>query len=120
MLKYAFFVSLLTGPLCLPVQAKDSWICTYADEDNKTKITKFEVVSDELIQGGAAVTKYKILQNNDVAIVAAYSLAEIYQPNQPVIGALIVLINKQDNTLVLSGATTYMNFTPQKGTCIVN
>ena len=93
--------------------AQETWICAYTwSSPDQTVIMKFQVDGDDLIGGSdnnvggdfiLTKEKFRILQNNDLGIVAARSFAEI-ERNQPAIGAFVVLIDKQNGKFQLSNA----------------
>jgi hypothetical protein len=99
------------GPAAL--QARPTWTCRYiaATPDGPLQITaKFQVVGDELAEVETAPSRlnfnerYKILENNDTEIVAAISIARIGDPPPPGIGAVVIIIAKQNGLFQQSGA----------------
>ncbi len=89
------------------------WTCHYiaATPRGPLQITaKFQVLGDELAEvdtipkGLNFSEKYKILENTDTDIVAAISIAKIGQIPPPGIGAVIVIIAKQNGLFQQSGA----------------
>lgn len=89
------------------------WTCHYiaATPHGPLQITaKFQVLGDELAEvdtipkGLNFSEKYKILENTDTDIVAAISIAKIGQIPPPGIGAVIVIIAKQNGLFQQSGA----------------
>ncbi len=90
-------------PFCLPARAQETWVCAYAYPGTETVIVKFQVNGDDLIVESQYSEKFKILQNNDIAIVAARSFAEI-ERGDVAIGAFVVLIDKQNGKFQQSNA----------------
>jgi hypothetical protein len=93
--------------LCLPANAAgESWVCAYPgySADNRTVIERFTVDGDFLVEAEFGL-RYKILQNNEFSIVAAWSISEI-EPNhsEPSIGAFVVIIDKKDGSFRRSNA----------------
>jgi hypothetical protein len=95
------------------MQAPQTWTCRYiaATPDGPLQITaKFQVVGDELAEvetipsGLNFSEKYKILENNDTDIVAAISIARIGGIPPPGIGAVVIIIAKQNGLFQQSGA----------------
>ncbi len=89
------------------------WTCHYiaATPHGPLQITaKFQVLGDELAEVDTIPKdlnfseKYKILENTDTDIVAAISIAKIGQIPPPGIGAVIVIIAKQNGLFQQSGA----------------
>jgi hypothetical protein len=94
-------------------QARPTWICRYiaTTPDGPLQITaKFQVVGEELAEvetiprGLNFSERYKILENNDTDIVAAISIAKIGEVPPPDIGAVIIIIAKQNGLFQQSGA----------------
>jgi hypothetical protein len=99
------------GPAAL--QARPTWTCRYiaTTPDGPLQITaKFQVVGDELAEVETVPSRlnfserYKILENNDTEIVAAISIAKIGDPPPPDIGAVVIIITKQNGLFQQSGA----------------
>jgi hypothetical protein len=71
---------------------------------------KFQVLGDELVEietiprGLNFSEKYKILENNDTDIVAAISIAKIGEIPPPGIGAVVIVIAKENGLFQQSGA----------------
>jgi len=71
---------------------------------------KFQVVGDELAEVETIPSrlnfseKYKILENNDTDLVAAISIAKIGEIPPPAIGAVVIIIAKQNGLFQQSGA----------------
>jgi hypothetical protein len=93
--------------------AGPTWTCHYiaATPDGPVQITaKFQVIGDELAEietiprGLNFSEKYKILENTDNDIVAAISIAKIGETPPPGIGAVVVIIGKQNGLFQQSGA----------------
>jgi hypothetical protein len=94
-------------------QARPTWSCRYiaATPDGPLQITaKFQVLGDELVEIGTVPRglnfseKYKILENNDTDIVAAISIAKIGEIPPPGVGAVVIIIAKQNGLFQQSGA----------------
>ena len=93
--------------------AQETWICAYTwSSPDQTVIVKFQIDDDDLIAGSdnniggdfiPTKERFRILQNNDLGIVAAHSFAEI-ERNQPAIGAFVVIIDKRSGKFQLSNA----------------
>jgi hypothetical protein len=99
------------GPAAL--QARPTRTCRYiaTTPDGPLQITaKFQVVGDELAEvetvpsGLNFSERYKILENNDTEIVAAISIAKISEIPPPGIGAVVIIIAKQNGLFQQSGA----------------
>ena len=93
--------------------APQIWTCRYiaTTPDGPLQITtKFEVVGEELAEfdtiprGLSFSEKYKILENNGTYIVAAISIAKIGDIPPPGVGAVVVIIAKQNGLFQQSGA----------------
>lgn len=98
----------LTILFCLmPSAHAETWLCTYADKENKTLISKFKVEGDEVIQTGggiAAATHFKIALNNERALVAT----DAFETRDPATHRMIVLgisllIDKESGAFRLVG-----------------
>jgi hypothetical protein len=93
---------LVLSILWLPANAAtENWVCAYPGYlDNKTPvIMRFTVNGDSLVEEDRQGLRYKILQNNEFSIVAAWSISEIERNNaEPSIGAMVVIINKKDGS----------------------
>jgi hypothetical protein len=94
-------------------QVRQIWTCRYiaTTPDGPLQITaKFQVVGDELAEvetipsGLNFNEKYKILENNDTDIVAAISIAKIGEIPPPGVGAVVIIIAKQNGLFQQSGA----------------
>jgi hypothetical protein len=104
-----------------------TWICRYiaATPDGPLQITaRFQVVGDELAEvetvprGLNFNEKYKILENNDTDIVAAISIAKFGEIPPPGIGAVVIIIVKQNGLFQQSGAILGLRTgTPTLGHC---
>jgi hypothetical protein len=90
-----------------------TWTCRYiaATPDGPLQITaRFQVVGDELAEvetiprGLNFSERYKILENTDTDIVAAISIAKIGEIPPPGIGAVVIIIGKQNGLFQQSGA----------------
>jgi hypothetical protein len=93
--------------------AGQKWTCRYVatTPDGPLQITAtFQVVGDELTEvetiprGLKFSERYKILENNDTDIVAAISIAKIGDVPPPDIGAVVIIIAKQNGLFQQSGA----------------
>lgn len=93
--------------------ARQTWTCRYiaATPDGPLQVTaKFQVVGDELAEVETIPRdlnfgeKYKILENNDTDIVAAISIAKIGDIPPPGVGAVVIIIAKQNGLFQQSGA----------------
>jgi hypothetical protein len=93
-------------------RAQETWTCRYiaATPDGPLQITAtFQVDGDEMAEvetvpsGLNFSERYKILENNDNDIVAAISIAKIGDPPPPGIGAVVVIIAKQNGLFQQSG-----------------
>jgi hypothetical protein len=108
-------------------QARQSWTCHYiaTTPDGPLQITaKFQVVGEELAEvetvprGLNFNEKYKILENNDTDIVAAISIAKFGEIPPPGIGAVVIIIAKQNGLFQQSGAILGLRTgTPTLGHC---
>jgi hypothetical protein len=92
--------------------AGPTWTCRYiaATPDGPLQITaRFQVVGDELAEvetiprGLNFSERYKILENTDTDIVAAISIAKIGEIPPPGIGAVVIIIGKQNGLFQQSG-----------------
>jgi hypothetical protein len=95
------------------VQAGPTWTCRYiaTTPDGPLQIiAKFQVLGDELAEvetiprGLNFNERYKILENNDTDIVAAISIAKIGEVPPSDIGAVVIIIAKQNGLFQQSGA----------------
>jgi len=97
-----FFVSSLSA---FAQKAASSWVCSYNGfgPDNKVVIVDFLIDRDYLI--GSFGQRFKILENNEVGLVAAWSIATIEENrNDPSLGAMIISINKKTGEFRRSNA----------------
>jgi hypothetical protein len=94
-------------------QARQTWSCRYiaTTPDGPLQITAMlQVIGDELAEVGTLPNglnfgeRYKILENNDADIVAAISIAKIGEIPPPGIGAVVIIIAKQNGLFQQSGA----------------
>lgn len=95
-------------PAAVPVAAEptvasgESWTCTYVgyaireNEAPRPVIVRFTVEGEELVSNRPG-PRYRILQNNQYALIAAGSIAEI-EPNhsEPSIASWTILIDKRN------------------------
>jgi hypothetical protein len=93
--------------------APSIWTCHYiaTTPDGPLQITAtFQVVGDELAEietiphGLNFSERYKILANNDTDLVAAISIAKIGGIPPPGIGAVVIIIAKQNGLFQQTGA----------------
>jgi hypothetical protein len=93
--------------------AGQKWTCRYVatTPDGPLQITAmFQVVGEELAEvetiprGLNFSERYKILENNDTDIVAAISIAKIGDVPPTDIGAVVIIIAKQNGLFQQSGA----------------
>jgi hypothetical protein len=93
--------------------AGPTWTCRYiaATPNGPLQITaKFQVVGEELAEvetipkGLNFSERYKILENTDGDIVAAISIAKFGDNPPPGIGAVVIIIGKQNGLFQQSGA----------------
>jgi hypothetical protein len=105
---------------------RESWTCSYMDyairegEAPRTVIVRFSVDGDELIDGSFG-QRYRILQNNQHALIAVWSIAEV-EPNrvEPSIAAWAIAIDKSNgffSRVNLIGRPGESGF-PRDGSCI--
>jgi hypothetical protein len=92
---------------------RKTWICNYiaTTPQGPLQITaKFQVVGDELaeietVPGSLNFSeRYKILENTDTDIVAAISITRFGDNPPPGIGAVIIIIAKQNGLFQQSGS----------------
>ena len=115
----ASFIYVLVGGLSRAedadtvLPAPSIWNCRYiaTTPDGPLQITAtFQVVGDELAEietiphGLNFSERYKILENNDTDLVAAISIAKIGGIPPPGIGAVVIIIAKQNGLFQQSGA----------------
>jgi hypothetical protein len=95
------------------LQPRSIWICHYiaTTPDGPLQITaRFQVVGDELAEVETIPRalnfseRYKILENSDTDLVAAISIAKIGEVPPPGIGAVVIIIAKQNGLFQQSGA----------------
>ena len=93
--------------------ARSIWTCRYiaATPDGPLPIiTRFQVIGDELAEvetvprGLSFGERYKILENSDTDLVAAISIARIGEIAPPGIGAVVIIIAKENGLFQQSGA----------------
>jgi hypothetical protein len=71
---------------------------------------KFQIIGDELAEietvpkGLNFSERYRILENTSADVVAAISIAKIGEPPPPGIGAIVIIIAKQNGLFQQSGA----------------
>jgi len=94
-------------------QDRQIWTCSYiasAPQGPLQITTKFQVIGEEMEEietiprGLNFSERYKILENNENEIVAAISIAKLGSNPPPGIGAVIVIIAKQNGLFQQSGA----------------
>lgn len=75
----AFVAALLVGAVPTAVQAEDIWTCTWPgfSPDHRPVLTRFKVKGDLLIEDDPLQESYRILQNNEHAIIATMAFAAI-------------------------------------------
>jgi hypothetical protein len=116
----AFICAILAGFSCAraddaasATSAPPMWTCHYiapAPHGPLQITAKFQVLGDELAEVDTIPKdlnfseKYKILENTGTDIVAAISIAKIGEIPPPGIGAVIVIIAKQNGLFQQSGA----------------
>jgi hypothetical protein len=96
------------APAAEPVAAEpaaapgESWTCTYMgyaireNEAPRPVIVRFTVEGDELVEGNFG-QRYHILQNNEYALIAAWSIAEIEPTrSEPSIASWSIVIDKRN------------------------
>jgi hypothetical protein len=72
--------------------AQTAWICTYSVQGfSRPVIVRYQIQDDHLVLNGKI--RYRILQDNNVALIAVSSGAEIISTT-PVIFTFTVMINK--------------------------
>ncbi|MFZ4120822.1 MAG: hypothetical protein ACOYKM_04085 [Caulobacterales bacterium] len=95
-------------PAAVPVAAEptvasgESWTCTYMgyaireNEAPRPVIVRFTVEGEELVEGSFG-QRYRILQNNQYALIAAWSIAEIEPTlSEPSIASWSIVIDKRN------------------------
>jgi hypothetical protein len=96
----------------------ETWICTYANEKNEPVITKLAISEGKLAWDR---NDSQILQNNETGLVAAFGVSDLDPATkQPVVGGVLVVIEKQSGKLKLLGGMNYMDFRTRNGHCIQN
>jgi hypothetical protein len=92
--------------------AGPTWTCRYiaATPDGPLQITaRFQVIGNELAEietiprGLNFSERYKVLEDTDTDIVAAISIAKIGEIPPPGIGAVVIIIRKQNGLFQQSG-----------------
>jgi hypothetical protein len=83
-----------------PAEAADAWTCSFLVTGEEQTFhnpepasLRLEVVPPDVIDDGQK--HYRILQDNDVGLVATNSWSELDMFNEPRIGATTIVINKQ-------------------------
>jgi hypothetical protein len=103
----------VAGDAASVLPTRQIWTCRYiaTTPDGPLQITtRFQVIGDELVEFEtiprdlAFNEKYKILENNDTDIVAAISIAKIGENPPPGVGAVVIIIAKQNGLFQQSGA----------------
>src|SRR5262245_27402070 len=89
-------IFVLTCGISTASAADDTWVCAYPGYlgDKKPVIVRFKIEGDDLVEQEQYGLRYKILQNNEFSIVAAWSISEIESSQnrtEPSIGAMVVL-----------------------------
>lgn len=119
-----FCLSTLLFSMCIlsASASDDSWVCAYPGYlDSKPVIVHFTIEGGDLVEIGSPFDMhYKILQNNELAVVAAWSISvvELNQKKpEPSIGAMVVIINKQDGSFRRGNVLMSGDTTPSDGTC---
>jgi hypothetical protein len=96
-----------------PLHDRNTWTCNYiaATPQGPLQITaKFQVFGDELAEIETIPRslnfseRYKILENTETDIVAAISIAKFGDNPPPGIGAVIIIIAKQNGLFQQSGS----------------
>ncbi len=96
-----------------PVMGSEVWTCSYitATPQGPLQImTTFEVVGDDLAEidtipkGLNFSDRYKILENTDADLVAAISITKFSDHPPPGIGAVLIIIAKQNGLFQQSGS----------------
>ena len=103
------------------------WACSYIASTPRGPLqitAKFQVLGNELAEIETVpkslnfTEKYKILENTDADIVAAISIAMIGDTPPPGIGAVVIIIAKQNGLFQQSGAISGLQTgSPTLGHC---
>lgn len=100
--------------LASPGRAQTTWICTYSDQ-GYSEIVRYQIEGEDLVLNGKV--HYRILQDNNVALTAALSGAEIVS-TKPVIITATVMINKLSLAYRLILAMMDVPTTTLDGRCV--
>ena len=97
--------ALVFAVLCaFPAHAGESWVCAYPGLTGATVINRYTVNGGVLVDANFG-TQHKILQNNDLSVVAAWSISEVERGNNwPSIGARVLIISKKDGAFRMFNA----------------
>jgi hypothetical protein len=104
-------VSAIPRRVCRPTRRR-IWNCSYVASTPRGPLqisAKFQIVGDELAEIETVPSelnfseRYKILENTPADIVAAISIAKIGEHPPPGIGAVVIIIAKQNGLFQQSG-----------------
>jgi hypothetical protein len=96
-----------------PSPSRQVWTCHYFATTPKGPLpitVRFQVLGEELVEIDTIPAelnfseRYKILENNETDIVAAIAITRLGEPPPPGIGAVIVIIAKQNGLFQQSGS----------------
>jgi hypothetical protein len=101
---------LLMIALAIPLaaRAQDIWTCTWPgfSPDHRPVLTRFKVQGDFLIEDDPIQESYRILQNNEYAIIATMAIAAIPPGNSKLrILSRTFVIDKSNGDLLWSNLT---------------
>ncbi len=109
-----------------PVDNVESWTCSYRgyqireNESPRAVIVRFTVDDQELVEGSQG-QRYRILQNNEYGLIAAWSSSEV-EPGKsdPTIAAFAIAIDKRTGffSRVNLIARPDESGSPRDGSCI--
>jgi len=121
----ALVAALLVGAVPTGVQAADLWTCTWPgfSDDRRPVVARFRVQGDYFIKDDSLQESYRILQNNENALIATLAVAAV-PPGHSKLSILsrTFVIDKSTGELVWAnltlGGPDSMN-RPVHGTCRV-
>jgi hypothetical protein len=100
--------------LASPGRAQTNWICTYSVQ-GYSEIVRYQIEGDNVLLNGKV--HYRILQDNNVALIAALSAAEIIS-TKPWISTVTVMINKLSLAYRIILATIDFPTETYEGRCV--
>lgn len=117
MTKYVALIAAIFGFAITPLRAGEAWQCEYRAEHMGQIVSLFHVEGSQLVQNsGDVIVNYQLLENSDVAIVAAKGGS---YASAPKVMGFLVMIEKDTGEFVFTTDSVGPETVSSRGKCVL-